>query len=249
MTMHYQQIHYSVDEHIATITLNRPEVLNAYTPDMGDEIVAAFRTAEKDDSVRAVILTGAGERGFCAGADRVYLQNPLPAGTRLIGEEALIRSYPLELANFPKPTIAALNGHAIGIGMTMILPLDMRVAADHAKLSLNFTKLGIMPGLGSTHLLPKIVGIAKAQELLMTARTVTAREAADMGLVNYVVPADKLMTKARELALLCAECSAVTQKYAKRALHYGASVSLEEAFAHEQRAVELLRAEQNHRDI
>ena len=102
MTMHYQQIHYSVDEHIATITLNRPEVLNAYTPDMGDEIVAAFRTAEKDDSVRAVILTGAGERGFCAGADRVYLQNPLPAGTRLIGEEALIRSYPLELANFPK---------------------------------------------------------------------------------------------------------------------------------------------------
>jgi enoyl-CoA hydratase/carnithine racemase len=93
-------------------------------------------------------------------------------------------------------------------------------------------------------LLPKIVGMAKAQELLMTARTVTAREAADMGLVNYAVPADKLMTKARELALQCAECSAVTQKYAKRALHYGASVSLEEAFAHEQRAVELLRAEQ-----
>ena len=244
MSLHYQQILYSVDEHIATITLNRPEVLNAYTPDMGDEIVTAFRAAEKDSSVRAVILTGAGERGFCAGADRVYLQRPLPEGTRLIGEEALIRSFPLELAHFPKPTIAALNGHAIGIGMTMILPLDMRVAAEHAKLSLNFAKLGIMPGLGSTHLLPKIVGMAKAQELLMTARTVTAREAGDMGLVNYVVPADKLMAKARELALQCAECNPPTQKFAKRALHYGASVSLEEAFANEQRSVELLRAEQ-----
>ncbi len=136
--MPYQHILYSVDERVATITLNRPDVLNAYTPDMGDEIVAAFRAAEKDVNVRAVILTGAGERGFCAGADRIYLQQPLPEGTRIIGEEELIKSFALELALFPKPTIAALNGHAVGIGMTMILPLDMRVAADTAKLALNF---------------------------------------------------------------------------------------------------------------
>lgn len=247
--MHYQYILYSVDEHIATITLNRPEVLNAYTPDMGDEIVAAFRTAEKDSAVRAVILTGAGERGFCAGADRIYLQRPIPEGTRLIGEEELIRSFPLELALFPKPTIAALNGHAVGIGMTMILPMDMRVAADNAKLALNFTKLGIMPGLGSTHLLPNIVGMAKAQELLMTSRTVTAQEAADIGLVNYVVPADKLMAKARELALQCAECDPITQKYAKRALHYGAGVSLQDAFANEINTVPLLQAEQKEKAV
>ncbi|MBK8288983.1 MAG: enoyl-CoA hydratase/isomerase family protein [Cellvibrionales bacterium] len=242
--MPYQHILYSVDERVATITLNRPDVLNAYTPDMGDEIVAAFRAAEKDVNVRAVILTGAGERGFCAGADRIYLQQPLPEGTRIIGEEELIKSFALELALFPKPTIAALNGHAVGIGMTMILPLDMRVAADTAKLALNFAKLGIMPGLGSTHLLPKMVGIHKAQEMIMTARTVTAQEACDIGLVNYVVPADKLMAKARELALQCAECDPATQKFAKRAMHYGSSVTLEEAMSNEQKSIPLLRAEQ-----
>lgn len=242
--MPYQHILYSIDEHVATITLNRPDVLNAYTPDMGDEIVAAFRAAEKDSNVRAVILTGAGERGFCAGADRIYLQQPLPEGTRIIGEEELIKSFALELAHFPKPTIAALNGHAVGIGMTMILPLDMRVAADTAKLALNFAKLGIMPGLGCTHLLPKIVGMHKAQELIMTARTITAQEACEIGLVNYVVPGDKLMAKARELALQCAECEPATQKYAKRALHYGSSVTLEEAMANEQKSIPLLKAEQ-----
>ena len=242
--MTYQHILYSVDERIATITLNRPDVLNAYTPDMGDEIVAAFRAAEADQGVRAVILTGAGERGFCAGADRIYLQQPIPEGTRLIGEEELIKSFALELASFPKPTIAALNGHAVGIGMTMILPLDMRVAAEHAKLALNFSKLGILLGLGSTHLLPKIVGMHKAQELVMTARTITAEEAGEIGLVNHVVPGDKLMAKARELALQCAECDPATLKFAKRALHYGSSVTLDAAIANEQKTVVLLKAEQ-----
>lgn len=242
--MPYQHILYNVDERIATITLNRPDVLNAYTPDMGDEIVAAFRAAEADSHVRAVILTGAGERGFCAGADRIYLQQPIPLGTRLIGDEELIKSFALELANFPKPTIAALNGHAVGIGMTMILPLDMRIAAEHAKLALNFSKLGILLGLGSTHLLPKIVGMHKAQELVMTARTITAQEAGEIGLVNHVVPGDQLMAKARELALQCAECDPATLKFAKRALHYGASVSLEEAIANEQHSVVLLKKEQ-----
>lgn len=245
--MSFSNILYSVDEQIATITLNRPDVLNAYTPDMGDEIVAAFRQAAADDNVRAVILTGAGERGFCAGADRVYLQQPIPEGTRLIGEEELIKSFALELANFPKPTIAALNGHAVGIGMTMILPLDMRIAASHAKLALNFSKLGILLGLGSTHLLPKIVGMHKAQELVMTARTISAQEAADIGLVNHVVEADQLMDTARVLARQCCECDPSTLKFAKRAMHYGSSVSLAEAIANEQAMVLELKAEQQAR--
>lgn len=242
--MSYQFLLYRVEDRVATITLNRPDVLNAYTPDMGDEIVAAFRAAAVDNEVRAVILTGAGERGFCAGADRVYLQQPLPPGTRLIGEEELIRSFALELAQFPKPTIAALNGHAVGIGMTMILPMDMRIAADHCKLALNFSKLGILLGLGSTHLLPQIVGMHKAQELVLTARTITAQEGLDIGLLNHVVPAGDLMAKARELALQCAECDPHTLTFAKRALRYGASVSLEEAIANEQKSVVALKAAQ-----
>ncbi len=243
--MSYQYILYTAQDGIATITLNRPEVLNAYTPDMGDEIVAAFHAAEFAQDVRAVILTGAGDRGFCAGADRVYLQRPLPAGTRLIGEEAMIKSFALTLANFPKPTIAAINGHAVGIGMTMTLPMDMRIAVEGAKFALNFCKLGILLGLGSTYFLPRMVGLHKAQELVLTARTVDATEALAIGLVNHVVPADQLLNKARELALQCAACDPATLKYAKRALHYGAAATLPEAMAHEQAAVLALKQEQS----
>ncbi len=235
--MTYQHILYDVSEQIATITINRPENSNAYIPDMGDEIVAAFRAAEKAKDVRAVILTGSGDKIFCAGADKVYLQQPLPEGVRVIGEEELIQSYPLELAHFPKPTIAAYNGHTLGIGMTMTLPCDMRIAAAGIKMGLVFSKLGILLGLGSTHLLPNIVGMAKAQELVMTARIFMSEEAAEMGLVNKVVPREQLMNEARAMAQLCVGCEPTTLTFAKRALHYGVSVSLREAMENEKKMV------------
>ncbi len=233
----YECIGLDVEDRIAVVTLQRPEKLNAYTPRMGEEVVAAFRGLRDDTAVRAVILTGAG-RGFCAGVDLDALRalragGDAGSGTRL-GEEDFIHRFPLELLEYPKPVIAAINGAAIGVGVTMVLPCDVRIASEDAKLGLTFAKLGILPGLGSTHLLPRIVGMGRAQELVLTARVIQAPEALEIGLVNHVVPGEALLAKARELAALAAECDADALAFAKRALHYGAGVGMAEAMRNEQ---------------
>ena len=230
---------FAVEDGVATLTLNRPDKLNAYTPQMGEEIVAAFRSVRDDPQVRCVILTGAG-RGFCAGVDLEALAafragKDTGKGPRL-GEEDFVRSFPKELLEYPKPVIAAINGAAIGVGVTMVLPCDVRIAADTAKLGLTFTKLGILPGLGSTHLLPKIVGLAAAQELVLSARVIRAPEAKEIGLVSRVVAADELADTARALALEMAACDPDALAFAKRALQHGASATMDEAMAHEQAA-------------
>ena len=233
-----------VSDGIGTLTLNRPEKLNAYTTEMGEEITAVLRAWREDASVRAVILTGAG-RGFCAGVDLEHLKAHQAGanaskGPRL-GEEDFLKKLPLELVEYPKPLIAAINGAAIGVGVTMILPCDIRIAAEGAKLGLAFVKLGILPGLGSTHLLPRIVGRAKALELVLSARTILAAEAAEIGLVNRVVPAEELMSEARELATQIAAHKPETVAAAKAAINYGAEHSMAEAMQNEQRASAALR--------
>jgi 2-(1,2-epoxy-1,2-dihydrophenyl)acetyl-CoA isomerase len=233
-----------ISERIGTITLNRPDKLNAYTTEMGDEITATLRAWRDDPAVRAVILTGAG-RGFCAGVDLEHLRahqagENASKGPRL-GEEDFLKKLPLELTEYPKPLIAAVNGAAIGVGVTMILPCDIRIAAETAKLGFAFVRLGILPGLGSTHLLPRIVGRAKALELVMSARTISAQEAAACGLVNKVVPASELLGEARALAGLIAANPPAVVAAAKAALNYGHAHSMSEAMHNEERASAELR--------
>lgn len=234
--MEFEYILFDVADGIATITLNRPDKLNAYIAEMGEEVVAAFGLVRDDPEIRVVILTGAG-RGFCAGVDLGHLKaqqaGEIPARGPKIGEESFVRSFPLELAVFPKPVIAAINGAAIGVGVTMTLPCDVRIAAEGAKIGLTFAKLGILPGLGSTHLLPQIVGTAKALELVLTARVILASEAAEIGLVNKVVPPDALMREAREMAQLMASCDPKVLAAAKRAIRFGATHDMEEAMRNE----------------
>jgi enoyl-CoA hydratase/carnithine racemase len=228
---------------IATITLNRPEKLNAYTVEMGEQVVAAFRRLRDDAAVRAVILAGAG-RAFCAGVDldalRAHQAGAASPGPRL-GEEDFLRKLPLELLAYPKPVVAAIHGSAIGVGVTMTLPCDLRIAAEGTKLGLTFAKLGLLPGLGSTHLLPRLVGLGKALELVLTARVVEAAEAAAIGLVNRVVPADSLAKEARETARALAELRPEVVAAAKAALHFGAGASMEDAMRNEQQASAALR--------
>ena len=241
----YQNILYEVDAGIATLTLNRPEKLNAYTLEMGDEIVDAFARARADDAVRVVLLTGAG-RGFCAGVDldalRAHQASPSGGQGRRLGEEAFVRTLPLELLDFPKPVIVAINGAAIGVGVTMTLPCDVRIAADTAKLGMTFAKLGILPGLGSTHLLPRLVGPAKALELVLGARVIPAAEAAEIGLVNRVVPAASLLDEARARARAMRECRPEVLAAAKAALRFGASAGMSEAMQNERDASAKLRS-------
>jgi enoyl-CoA hydratase/carnithine racemase len=241
----YQNILFEVADGIATVTLNRPEKLNAYTPAMGDEIVNAFARIRADAEVRVAILTGAG-RGFCAGVDldalKAQYAQPAREGAPRLGEEDFLRVLPLELLEFPKPVIAAINGAAIGVGVTMTLPCDIRIAADTAKLGLTFAKLGLLPGLGSTHLLPQLVGIAKALELVLTARVIPAAEAAEIGLVNRVVPAASLPEEARGLARAMLESRPEVLAAAKAALRQGARASMSESMQNERDASAKLRA-------
>jgi len=240
----YQDILYEVDGYVATITLHRPDKLNAYTTEMGDEVVEAFAAARDDASVRAVILTGAG-RAFCAGVDLEHLKAHMAGGNASkkarLGEEDFLRKLPLDLVAFPKPVIAAVNGPAIGVGVTMILPCDVRIAAEGAKFGVTFAKLGLLPGLGSTHLLPKLVGMARALELVLTARVILAPEAAAIGLVNRVVPGESLLPEARAIAAMMAACKPEVLTAAKAALHYGAGATMAEAMRNEQEASAALR--------
>jgi len=241
----YRNILFEVADGIATVTLNRPEKLNAYTLEMGDEIVDAFSRIRTDEAARVAILTGAG-RGFCAGVDldalRARQAGPASAGRPQLGEEDFLRVLPLELLEFPKPVIAAINGAAIGVGVTMTLPCDLRIASDTAKLGLTFAKLGLLPGLGSTHLLPRLVGSAKALELVLTARVIPAAEAAEIGLVNRVFPAATLLDEARSLAGAMMESRPEVLAAAKAALRRGASASMSESMQNERDASAKLRA-------
>ncbi len=240
----YETILYAVEDRIATITLNRPEKRNAYVPQMGEDVVAAFRAAREDDGVRAVILTGAGQ-GFCAGVDLDALK-AMQAGQSTgkgpkLGEEAFVTSFPLELLSYPKPVIAAINGAAIGVGVTMVLPCDIRIASERAKLGVPFTKLGILPGLGSSYLLSKLVGLGRAQELVLTSRVIEAPEALAIGLVSRVVSGDALIATAREIAQQTIACDPDALAVAKQTLHASATVAMAEAMKNERAANAELR--------
>jgi len=242
----FDHILFDLSDGIATITLNRPEKLNAYITPMGEEVTRVVRDVREDDDVRAIILTGAG-RGFCAGVDLDHLRVHQAGGNAAqgkgpkLGEEDFLKKLPVEMLEYPKPIIAAVNGAAIGVGVTMILPCDVRIAAAGVKLGVTFTKLGILPGLGSTHLLPQLVGRAKALELVMTAKVILSEEAERIGLVNKVVPGDELLKEAREWAALMAEKRPEVLAAAKQVLNFGETHSMEESMRNEERSSAELR--------
>ena len=205
--MGYSQISLDISEGIATLTLNRPEKMNAFTRTMMDEIIDAMDRTDADDSVRAVIFTGAGERAFCAGADLT------PEGGGQVfsspGTEADLSSeevrdgggrLTLRLFQSMKPLISACNGAAVGVGVTMQLPMDIRLASDNARYGFVFARRGIVPEACSSWFLPKIVGVSQALEWCMTGRIFDAQEALRGGLVRSVHPQGELIDAARGLA-------------------------------------------------
>jgi enoyl-CoA hydratase/carnithine racemase len=181
---------------ILTLTLNRPDKLNAYTGEMGLQLAAALKRADADDAVRVVIVTGAG-RGFCAGADisagSVGAQSGLDRG----GLEGGIG---MAIHRSLKPMIAAVNGPAIGVGVTMTLPMDIRLASENARFGFVFTRRGLVPEAGSAWFLPRIVGLPRALEWVYAGRTLNAAEALAGGLVSEVLPPDELLPRARAIA-------------------------------------------------
>ena len=202
--MTFTEIDYAVADHIATITLNRPDKLNAFTGVMMKELIAAFDKADADDDVRVVIVTGAG-RGFCAGADLSAGGDTFNDGSLSTDAATKFRrdgggTVTLRIFAMHKPVIGAINGPAVGIGATMTLPMDFRLASEAAKIGFVFTRRGIVPEACSSWFLPRLVGIAQAQEWVMTGRVFPAQEALAGGLVRSVHPAGELLDAARTLA-------------------------------------------------
>ena len=222
------EVLYAVEEGVATLTLNRPERMNTISRDMLGEIARLLVVANEDEAVRAVILTGTG-RAFCAGLDL----NAASSGEGIGGREDRV-SVDLNPRNTPptvlwamsKPVIGALNGSAAGYGMDMALGCDIRIMAEGAKLAAAFVKRGIVPESGGTWFLPRMIGWAKAAELIYTGRTLSAAESLEMGLVNHVVPADQVAATARALALEIAANAPLAVQSAKRLMRMG----MEESF-------------------
>ena len=202
--MTYSTIKYDAQAPVALITLNRPEKLNAWMPAMSEEMADAIERANKDRSIGAVVVTGEG-RGFCAGADiehtfKSRIDGKDPGADTARGQGGLPRGLDwIKTVRAAKPLIAAVNGPAVGIGVTMILPFDLIVASEVAKFGLAFVRMGIVPELASSHFLVSRIGWGKASELMLTARLVDGREAAAIGLADYVTPPEGLLPKAFEL--------------------------------------------------
>jgi enoyl-CoA hydratase/carnithine racemase len=221
--MDFENIGYDVADRVLTITLNRPDRLNAFTEGMGVELIEAFERADRDDDVRAVIVTGAG-RGFCAGMDLGgggstfdYGEHPEGEIPRDGGGRVVLRIF-----ESLKPVIAAINGPAVGVGITMTLPMDIRLAAEGARIGFVFTRRGIVPEACSSWFLPRLVGISQAMEWVASGRVFTAQEALAGGLVRGVHPEGELLDVARELAREIAEHTApVSVALARRLLWSG----------------------------
>jgi enoyl-CoA hydratase/carnithine racemase len=243
-----QEILYEVADRIATITLNRPDKLNAWTAVMEEEVRSAIETAEGDNGVRVIVLTGAG-RGFCAGADMSLLSGVAARGVDEATKERALQAgakregvrpdFQKKYSYFPaveKPVIAAINGPIVGLGLVLALYCDLRWASDSARFSTTFARRGLIAEYGMAWMLPRLVGHANALDLLLSARTIDAAEALRIGLVNQVFPQDVFLERVRENARdLASNVSPRSLRVMKRQVYNAMFQTLAEAFADSER--------------
>ena len=233
--MDYRCLIYELDDAVATLTMNRPDRLNALGDTLREDLLHAFERAAGDSTVRAIILTGAG-KGFCAGGDVKAMNESRQEGAQrpLLDRIAPLRDRVLHvMRDAPQPIIAAVNGAAAGAGMNLALACDMRLASTTAKFGETFVKRGLHPDWGGTYFLPRLVGMARACELIFTGDVIGAEEAHRIGLVNGVHPPEALMPAARALARRIADGPPVAIRLARRALHHNQDVDLRAALEFE----------------
>ena len=243
MTMTFEFILYDVADHVATITLNRPERLNALNPGMRQELCDAVMLSESRDDVRVIVLTGAG-RGFCSGGDVKAMDEANQAGRSPALEDKLapLRDKAiLAMRDTSKPLIAAVNGAAAGAGMNIALACDMRVASTQARFGQTFSRRGLHPDWGGTYFLPRIVGMAKACELIFTGKMIDAAEALQLGIVSQLAEPDELLAVTRDLANSIAAGPPIAIALAKRAMYKAMDTSLRDALEFETYAQNICR--------
>ena len=237
--MEYKSVLLKKENGVAIITLNRPERLNAIDEEMGDEITQVIKHVGQDQHVRSVILTGAGE-AFCSGADRkssiFQKSSSLDFWRFMQNANEMI----LSIKNIPQPVIAAVNGAAVGGGCNLSLACDIIIASEKARFIENYVLLGLHPDVGGTYFLARLVGVKKACELLLTGKTIDAIEAHRIGIVNQVVPAEKLESTTRNLATSIAELPPLAIRMTKDSIYHGLAADLPTALEHEARALSML---------
>ena len=230
----YKHILFAVQDGIATITLNRPKRMNAFHFALGAELESAYARCDEDDSVRAVVLTGAG-KAFCAGADMGggdETFDDVEGARRAADPGREVRR--LAAWQVRKPVIAAINGHAVGVGITLALQCDLRFVARDAKLAFAFVRRGIIPELGSHSILARVIGFSRAADLLLSGRTIRGEEAATLGLASEALPAEEVLPRAQEWARdVSANAAPVSVAIAKRLLWEGVTETPRETMAKE----------------
>lgn len=229
----YEPVRYAVDGAVATITLNRPDEMNALDTLTKEALLAALRSAAEDEQVRAVVLTGSG-RAFCVGQDlNEHVQKLHSNEPPLATVREHYNPIALAIAQMPKPTIAALNGVAAGAGAAFAFACDLRIASERASFTLAFSQVGLSADSGASWTLPRLVGTAKAIELLFNPQKIGVREASQLGLVNEIVPGDRLGEHVAALAARLAAGPTVAYASLKASVHYGAAHTLEETLEFE----------------
>lgn len=232
-------VHFTVDEGVAWVTLDRPAALNAIDADTRTELRTVYRRISDDPQIRVAVLTGAGDRSFCTGVDlKATAAPPENLAVSEFGGQSdhLLAGFPTE-----KPTICAINGYALGGGLEIALRADMRIAAEHATFGLPEVRIGSIPGSAGTQLLPRAVGVANAMRLILTGERIDAAEALRIGLVQEVVPADRLRDRVEELALTISRNGPLAVAAAKKLVALAPDVPLEAGIAAERYAFGLLR--------
>ncbi len=227
--MEFKYIIYEKSEGIATITLNRPEALNAFSKEVVNEVLQALEDIKTDGNVRVVVLTGAGEKAFSAGADIKTMKgfNALKARALSLMGERLCSA----LENLEKPVIAAINGYALGGGLEVAMSCDLRIASERARMGQTEINIGLIPGWGGTQRLTRLIGRTKAKELVFTGKMIDAKTAEQLGIVNMVFPAEGFREKVKQFAKELAAKAPVALRVAKALINKGADMSLDSAIA------------------
>jgi len=225
--MEFKNLLFTVEGGVATITFNRPKALNAMNSETMGELLEALNQCKKDDSIKAIILTGSGDKAFVAGADISEMQNLRPKEALAfmeLGHETL-----RALETLPKPSIAAINGFALGGGMEISMACDMRFASETARFGQPEILIGLIPGWGGTQRISRLVGLGRAKELVMGGGQMDAKRAYEIGLVNQLFPADQLLDTTKKFAKRLAGMPGFAIKMAKHAMNFGYDLSLDNA--------------------
>jgi len=244
--MEFRNLLYEKSDGIATITINRPKALNALNEETIPEFLSSLEDAEKDENVRVIVITGAGEKAFCAGLDLKTVKDI--SVIKAVETSRLGQKLTLAIEELGKPVIAAINGYALGGGLELAMACDIRIASENARIGQTEVNVGLIPGWGGTQRLPRLVGKGIAKELVFTGKMIDAKTAERIGLINMVVPPEKLKSAVEELSKVIMSKPPIAIKLAKELINRSIETDLGTGLVHEAEAFGILASTEDYRE-